>query len=81
MSATGLAILYVIIWWIMFFVMLPIDVNREKTVIIDGEDAGSPENPKMLKKFIYCTCITSIIFIMIFLLIKSENLNLRNLIS
>ena len=81
MSATGLAILYVIIWWIVFFAILPIDVNREKPIKIDGEDAGSPENPKMLKKFIYCTGITSIIFTIIYLLIKYENLNLRNLIS
>jgi predicted secreted protein len=81
LSGTGLAIIYIIIWWIVFFAILPIDVNREKLNKIRGEDAGSPENPKMLKKFIYCTCITSIIFIMIFLLIKSENLNLRNLIS
>jgi predicted secreted protein len=81
MSATGLAILYIIIWWIIFFAILPIDVNREKPLKIDGEDAGSPENPKMLKKFIYCTGITSIIFIIIYLLIKYEYLNLRNLIS
>ena len=81
MSATGLAILYIIIWWIIFFSILPIDVNREKSIKIDGEDAGSPENPKMLKKFIYCTGITSIIFIIIYLLIIYEYLNLRNLIS
>jgi len=81
MSATGLAILYIIIWWIIFFSILPIDVNREKSIKIDGEDAGSPENPKMLKKFIYFTGITSIIFIIIYLLIKYEYLNLRNLIS
>ena len=81
MSATGLAIIYIIIWWIVFFTILPIDVNRLKSVKIEGEDAGSPENPKMLKKFIYCTGITSIIFIIIYLLIKSEYLNLRNLIS
>ena len=81
MNATGLAILYIIIWWIVFFATLPIDVNRVKTFKIEGEDAGSPENPKMLKKFIYCTGITSIIFIMIYLLIKYEYLNLRNLIS
>ena len=81
MSATGLAIIYIIIWWIVFFSILPIDVNREKSVKIEGVDAGSPENPKMLKKFIYCTGITSIIFIMIYLLIKYEYLNLRNLIS
>ena len=80
MSATGLAILYIIIWWIIFFSILPIDVNREKSIKIDGEDAGSPENPKMLKKFIYCTGITSIIFIIIYLLMKFEYLNLRNIL-
>ena len=81
MSLTGLAIIYIIIWWIVFFSILPIDVNRQKTFKIKGEDSGSPENPKMLKKFIYCTGITSIIFIIIYLLIKYEYLNLRNLIS
>ena len=81
MSITGLAIIYIIIWWIVFFVILPIDVDRIKTKKIDGEDPGSPENPKMLKKFIYCTGITTILFIMIYLLMKFEYLNLRNIIS
>ena len=81
MSATGLAIIYIIIWWIVFFTILPIDVNRQKSIKIDGEDAGSPENPKMLKKFIYCTGITTGIFVIIYLLIKYEYLNLRYIIS
>ncbi|WP_440618502.1 DUF1467 family protein [Candidatus Pelagibacter sp. HIMB1493] len=81
MSVTGLAIIYVIIWWIVFFAILPIDVNRAKIVKIDGEDPGSPENPKMLKKFLYSTGITTVIFIIIYLLIKFEYLNLRNMIS
>ena len=55
MSVTGLAIIYIIIWWIVFFAILPIDVDRIKIKKIEGEDPGSPENPKMLKKFIYCT--------------------------
>ena len=80
MSVTGLAIIYVIIWWIIFFAILPIDVNRTKTAKIDGEDPGSPENPKMIKKFLYCTGITTIIFVIIYLLIKFEYLNLRNMI-
>ena len=81
MSPTGLAIMYVIIWWIVFFTILPIDVNRRKPIKIDGEDTGSPENPKMLKKFIYCTGITTVIFVIIYLLIKYEYLNLRYIIS
>ena len=81
MSLTGLAIIYIIIWWIIFFAILPIDVNRAKTVKIDGEDPGSPENPKMFKKFLYCTVISSVIYSTIFLLIKFEYLNLRNIIN
>ncbi len=81
MSVTGLIIIYIIIWWIIFFAILPIDVNRIKVIKIEGEDPGSPENPRILKKFIYCTVITSIIFIIIYLLIKFDYLNLRNLIN
>jgi len=80
MSITGLAIIYIIIWWIVFFAILPIDVERKKILKIDGEDSGSPENPKMLKKFIYCTGITTILFIIIYILMKFEYLNLRNIL-
>ena len=80
MSITGLAIIYIIIWWIIFFAILPIDVERKKMVKVEGEDPGSPENPKMLKKFIYCTVITTILFTIIYFLMKFEYLNLRNII-
>tara|TARA_Y100001980_G_C14429812_1_gene218600 strand:- start:249 stop:494 length:246 start_codon:yes stop_codon:yes gene_type:complete len=81
MSITGLAIIYIIIWWITFFAILPIDVERKKMIKVEGEDPGSPENPKMLKKFIYCTVITTILFIIIYFLMKFEYLNLRNIIT
>ena len=81
MSLTGSLIIYVLIWWIVFFALLQIDVNREKKQNIIGIDAGAPENPKIIKKFVYSTLITSIIFIVIFLLVKYEYLNIRNLIS
>ena len=81
MSVTGLAIIYIIIWWIVFFSILPIDVDRKKSIRIEGEDLGSPENPKMFKKFLYCTAITTILFTIIYLLMKFEYLNLRNIIN
>ena len=81
MSPTGLAIIYIIIWWVVFFAILPIDVDRIKSVKVDVEDPGSPENPKMWKKFIYCTVITTILFIIIYSLMKFEYLNLRNIIN
>ena len=81
MSITGLAIIYIIIWWVVFFSILPIDVERKKLIKIEGEDLGSPENPKMFKKFLYCTGITTVLFTIIYLLMKFEYLNLRNIIN
>ena len=65
-----------------FFAILPIDVNREKRGnIVEGVDPGAPENPKITKKIIYCTLITSGIFIVIYLLVINEILNLRNFLN
>ncbi len=49
--------------------------------MVEGVDKGSPENPKIIKKIIYTTVITSIIFIGIFTLVKYDYLNLRKFIS
>ena len=81
MSITGSLVIFVIIWWIIFFSLLPLDVNREKKANIRGSDTGAPENPRIIKKFIYSTLITSVIFIIIYILVKYEFLNIRNLIS
>ena len=64
-----------------FFAILPIDVNREKKGNIEGVDPGAPENPNIIKKIIYCTLITSGIFIVIYLLVINEILNLRNFLN
>ncbi len=78
MSITGSIVIYVIIWWIVFFSLLPIDVNRNKNIKIEGEDPGSPENPKILKKFMYTTILSSVLFLIIYYLVKYNYLNLRN---
>ena len=81
MSITGSLIIFVLIWWIIFFSLLPIDVDRKHKEMVEGADKGSPENPKIIKKIIYITIITSIIFIGIFMLVKYDYLNLRRFIS
>ncbi len=81
MSVTGSLIIFVLIWWIIFFSLLPIDVDRKHKEMVEGVDKGSPENPKIIKKIIYTTLITSIIFIGIFMLVKYDYLNLRRFIS
>ena len=78
MGITGSIVIYVIIWWIVFFSLLPIDVNRNKIIKIEGEDSGSPENPKIIKKFIYTTVLSTVIFLILYYLVQYNYLNLRN---
>ena len=49
MSITGSIVIYVIMWWIVFFSLLPIDVNRNKNYKIDGEDPDRPKIQKLLR--------------------------------
>jgi len=77
---TGSIIVYVLIWWIIFFSVLPVGIQSNKEKFkekIDGIDPGAPINPKIGKKFLITTLITSIIFIVIYYLVKFNLLNLR----
>ena len=80
MGITGSIIVYVLIWWIIFFSILPVGIQSKKEKFIeriDGIDPGAPNNPKIGKKFLITTIITSIIFIVIYYLVKFNLLNLR----
>ena len=81
MSTIGLVTMYLIIQLVVFFCILPIDVNRKRKFLIPANEIGAPENPKLLKKVFYSISITTIIFTIICLLIKYEYLDLRNVIS
>ena len=81
MSIIALVTMYLIIQLVVFFSILPIDVNRNRKFLIPANEVGAPENPKILKKTFYSIGITTIIFTIICLLIKYEYLNLINIIS
>ena len=80
MGITGSIIVYVLIWWIIFFSVLPVGIQSNKEKFqekIEGIDPGAPNNPNIAKKFLFTTIITSIIFIVIYYLVDINLLNLR----
>ena len=84
MGITGSLIVYIIIWWIVFFSILPVGIQSNKRVFKDnigGFDPGAPKNPKIAKKFFITTIITSILFIVIYYLVNIGLLNLRNFLQ
>jgi len=84
MGITGSIIVYVMIWWIIFFSVLPIGIRSNKEVFkerIGGIDPGAPKNPQIRKKFLITTLITSIIFAVIYYLVDIDLLNLREFLK
>jgi len=80
MGITGSIIVYVLIWWIIFFSVLPVGIQSNKVKFkekLEGIDLGAPNNPNISKKFLITTIVTSIIFIVIYYLVKFDLLNLR----
>jgi|TARA_B110001452_G_scaffold226378_1_gene200751 predicted secreted protein len=80
MGTTGAIIVYICIWWIVFFSVLPIGIVSQNVKFKDelqGSDPGAPNNPRIIQKFLITTLITSIIFAIIYYLSINDYLNLR----
>ena len=80
MGITGSLIVYIIIWWIVFFSILPVGIKSENKQFkenLEGNDPGAPKNPKIGIKFIITTIITTILFFGIYYMVSIDYLNLR----
>lgn len=68
---TGIAI-YLTIWWTVLFSVLPIGVTSHAEAGIDkgdGGDPGAPVDPKLKKKFLTTTIITTVLWVILFLVL------------
>tara|TARA_B100000927_G_C16132057_1_gene335713 strand:+ start:87 stop:341 length:255 start_codon:yes stop_codon:yes gene_type:complete len=84
MSITGSIVVFVIVWWIVFFSVLPIGIKHSKKPFknnLEGNDPGAPKNPNILKKFLYTTLITAVIFVGIYYIVNNGHFNLREFIK
>lgn len=53
-------VVFVCIWWLVLFMVLPFGVRQPK-VVEEGHQAGAPENPKLVKKLLITTGITIVL--------------------
>lgn len=61
--------IYLLIWWVMLFAILPIGVTRNEE---DGKgyDRGAPKFPNLKKKLIINTVVSGIILAIIWILME-----------
>ena len=63
-------VIYLILWWLVFFVMLPFGIERDQDVTF-GNDPGSPKKSLVKKKAIISSFIT-LILTAVAIVIKNE---------
>lgn len=74
---TGLAV-YVIIWWLVIFMVLPWGVRRiDPEDLGPGEDPGAPAKPRMAMKLAITTVISGVLFGLFYLVMISGVISFR----
>lgn len=61
-------VVYLITWWIVIFVVLPIRITgqHETGEMVEGTDPGAPVDPRLKEKAILTTVITSVLWLVFF---------------
>ncbi|MDB3955795.1 DUF1467 family protein [Alphaproteobacteria bacterium] len=62
-------IIYIVIWWILFFISLPLGVKRSEN-LLPGQDTGAPEKTYLWKKFTIVSLISLIFTYFVALVLK-----------
>jgi len=72
---TGI-LLYVLVWWVTLLAVLPLWVTPSEPGDL-GHGAGAPQQPRMLLKAAITTAVSAIIWLGIYLLVRSPWLSFR----
>ncbi|MGH6619354.1 MAG: DUF1467 family protein [Alphaproteobacteria bacterium] len=76
MTWFGGIVIYVIVWWMVLFAVLPWG-NRPPENPEPGHATSAPEKPRLALKFAVTTGIATLVFLMIWWLFESDLISLR----
>ena len=69
-------VVYVILWWLVFFMALPVGVRRAAEVE-HGNDPGAPERARLGLKAAVTTVVAGVLTLLVVLLVDSDLLTFR----
>ena len=69
---------YVIIWWVVIFAVLPWGVRVPETHA-PGHATSAPERPMLWRKAAITTAISAVIWLGVYMMIESDFLNFREI--
>ncbi len=80
MNIGGAIVIYVIIWWLVFFALLPMGVTSrwESTDDgVEGADPGAPQNPDLKRKAVRASVIAAGLSVIVIFIIMSGVINFK----
>jgi predicted secreted protein len=76
MTFTSAVVVFILLWWISFFLVLPWGIRRAGDNN-EGHDAGAPLNPRLWLRVIVATAVALVLFAGAYWLIESQDLSFR----
>ena len=78
--AFGIAI-YLVIWWIVLFAMLPIGVKTqtEEGNVVPGTAESAPHLPNLLPKMLATTVVASLLFALVYAIVVHKIITLDDI--
>ncbi len=73
MGITGSIVVYVVVWWLVFFAVLPWGVRsqRESGEEVHGTEPGAPVKPDLGRKALITSIIAALIWAAIFVALRA----------
>lgn len=81
MSFVTILLVFVVIWWLVFFAVLPMGVQSQAEagdLLEEGHDPGAPANPNLKKKMVYTTVIAAVLTVGYYFVATSGLIDFRN---
>jgi len=69
-------VVYILTWWVMFFCILPFNIESIQNPT-DGAMPGAPVNPGLKRKVMITTLLSTLVWLTIYALVKSDLISFR----
>lgn len=78
MDIASAIVVYVLLWWLVFFMALPIGVKvPDQSEVAKGHATSAPKQPHLLRKALAATVIAAVLWVGVYLLVAGDFYSFR----
>ena len=78
MNVVSAVVVFIVIWWLVLFMVLPFGVRRTEAPE-EGHDPGAPQQPMLWRKAAATTAIATVLFSIVYVIAEFELISLQDL--